>query len=130
MIALAAALLLSPVQEPPACTARDATRTSVAAIGDNPERFIGRCVTVSGLASGVAIFSGVEGFYRTNRYGVSGNSDPGDLRRHRIGLYARNNALRRMAAETQSALWITATGRVSTCRHDMMPLQGRERACS
>lgn len=119
MIGLAASLLaLSALAESPACTPANAQRATVTEIGENSERLLGRCVTVTGPANGIALFSGVEGIYRTSRYGASGNPDPDELRRHRLGIYARDNALRSLAVHTPGALWVTATGRVSTCKRE------------
>lgn len=113
MILLTAALALAapPTAEP--CTARTAVRTNVTAIGENLDRYLGRCVTVSGPATSVALFSDVDGLYRAQRLTVDGNPDPGEARRHRLGLYSKDDAVRRLRPANLS--WLTVTGRVDSC---------------
>ena len=113
MIGLIAALLfLAPQTDAaapePACTAQTAIRTDLRAIAEHPERFAGRCVTVSGPASGIALYSGVEGIYLNQRKYYGGW-------RHRIGLYSPDNRIRRSAADRDSPAVLTVTGRVDTC---------------
>jgi hypothetical protein len=75
-----AALLLAASPAPP-CTAATATKSTVERLAAHPERWAGRCVTVSGPAWEAAIYSGVGGLYLSRRWALPVS------RRHRIGLY-------------------------------------------
>ncbi|MGZ8285897.1 MAG: hypothetical protein ACXW27_11615 [Allosphingosinicella sp.] len=112
MILLASALALTPPEEVP-CTALAATPATVADIGERLEYYLGRCVTVSGPATSLALFSSVEGIYRSQRLTAEGNPDPGEARRHRLGLFSRNNAIRGLRLDRVP--WMTVTGRVDSC---------------
>ena len=113
MILLAAALALTEPPEEVPCTARTATRTTVTDIGEKLDRYLGGCVTVSGPASSIALFSSVEGLYRSQRLSADGNPDPGEVRRHRLGLYSEEGAIRRM--RRANLPWLTVTGTVDSC---------------
>jgi hypothetical protein len=113
MILLATALALTPPPGEAPCTARTATRTTVTDIGEKPERYLGGCVTVSGPASSVALFSSVEGIYRSQLLTAEGNPDPRESRRNRLGLYSKDNAIRRL--RLGRVPWLTVTGIVDSC---------------
>jgi hypothetical protein len=117
MILFAALALASPPGGAP-CTAETATRTTVTDIGENLDRYLGQCVTVSGPASSVALFSSVEGIYRSQRLTAEGNPDAGEERRHRLGLYSQGNAIRTM--RPGKVPWLTVTGTIDSCerKHD------------
>lgn len=106
---LTALLLLGAESAPQAsCTAANSTPATVRQIATRPEDFVGRCVTVTGPASGIAIYDGVEGIYLSQ-------SEGRNSWRHRIGVYSRDNAIRREAAERRAPALLTVTGRVDTC---------------
>jgi hypothetical protein len=106
---LTALLLLSAEPAPKAqCTASDSTPATVLEIATRPQHFVGRCVTVTGPASGIALYDGVEGIYLSQSAGRNSG-------RHRIGLYSRDNAIRREAAKRRAPALLTVTGRVDTC---------------
>jgi hypothetical protein len=107
-LALAAA---QPAQAPP-CTARHAIATDVVAIASAPKRFLGRCVTVTGPLTDIAIFSGREGLYLTGRSGPGRNPTGANLR-HRIGIDNQEISNLRMSR----LMAATVTGRVDTCEH-------------
>jgi hypothetical protein len=113
MILLTAALALAAPTSAGPCTARTAVRTTVTEIGENPGDYLDRCVTVSGPASSIALFSGVEGIYRSQRLASDGNPDPREARRHRLGLYSEDNEIRRM--KPANLPWLTVTGTVDSC---------------
>lgn len=123
MIAFLSALMLQAVSAPPEapspnaeppCTPQNADRTEVTAITQSPLDFLGRCVTVSGPASGISLYSGVEGLYLTQRFGPDGNIPSAGLR-HRIGVYAEDNAIRLASRAWRGPATLTVTGRVDTC---------------
>ena len=118
MIANFAALLLAATQPAPAaapCTAETAHRTTVQKIGEHRERWTGRCVTVAGVMTSVAMYDSVEGLYEAHRLRQDGNQDPAALRRHRIGLYSPNNEIRGFRANADGLPTIRVTGTVDTC---------------
>lgn len=117
MISALAALLLASLQpvtaDPSGCTAQRAQRVTVEQIARRPERYYGRCVTVSGPVGTTAIYSGVEGIYLAHRSSTGHTSGP-PASLHRIGLYARNNAIR--ARQTgRPPERMTVTGIVDSC---------------
>lgn len=124
---LLAALAATAAPEEPACTARTAVPVTVAEIGERLDDYLGRCVTVSGPATNVALFSSVEGLYRSQRVTAEGDPDPGEARRHRLGLFSRDNAIRRLKFDRMP--WMTVTGTVDSCerKHDRAVAAARER---
>lgn len=112
MILLAALALATP-SDGAACTAETAAPTTVADIGERLDQYLGRCVTVSGPASSLALFSSVEGIYRSQRLTADGNPDPAEARRNRLGLFSRNNAIRGL--KLGNVPWMTVTGVVDSC---------------
>ena len=115
MIAFLAAIAASVSQPNPAhplppCTAGEAVRTSVAEIGAHPERFLDRCVTVTGAYAGITMFSGRDGLYLVNRYGRDGNHLAAHLV-HRIGIDNQDLRDLRLSAPHRT----TVTGRVDMC---------------
>lgn len=112
MIPALAAIALAATASGAQCTPDNSIRTTVTAIGEDLDRYLGRCVTVSGPASSNAIFSGVEGLYRSQRLRADGTADPRELRRHRLGLYSENDAIR---SRRSSLPWLTVTGMVDSC---------------
>lgn len=113
MILTAVVLALTTPPEEVSCTASTATPVAVTDIGERLEYYLGRCVTVSGPATSLALFSSVEGIYRSQRLTAEGNSDPGEARRHRLGLSSRNNAIRSL--KLGKVPWMTVTGIVDSC---------------
>jgi hypothetical protein len=113
MIATLAALALAAPAAGTPCAPDDSIRTTVTDIGDNLDDYLGRCVTVSGPASSIALFSGVEGIYRSQRLAADGNPDPREARRHRLGLYSGDNEIHRM--KPANLPWLTVTGTVDSC---------------
>ena len=112
LIAAAASVQGAPAPLPPLppCTAAEAVRTSVVEIGSHPDRFLDRCVTVSGAFAGVSMYSGREGLYLVQRFGRDGNV-PGANLVHRIGI--DNQGLRDLRLRyPQQAI---VTGRVDSC---------------
>ena len=110
---LAAALLFTAdvsAEVSPPCTIETSTPASVVEIAGDPDRFLDRCVTVSGAVAGISIYSGREGMYLAHRFGSDGNySEEG--RRHRIGIDRQDIRDLRMAYPQQA----TVTGRVDSC---------------
>lgn len=115
---IAAALLLAAAQPAPAapCTERNAVRTTIARIGDALDGWIGRCVSLEGPMSSVALYSGVPGLYLQHRYRLDGNRDPVLLRRHRIGLYDPKGAIRSTRRSGPPGIpHIRVTGVIDSC---------------
>jgi hypothetical protein len=116
MVMLAAALAFLQPQTSAAalspCTPEHAEATTVEAITTAPQRWLDRCVTISGISGGIELFSSVEGMYRTGRFAADGNFDPADLR-HRIGIDRQE--LRGNAGLRRRATQIRVTGRVDSC---------------
>lgn len=125
LVLLAAAAPAGPAAMPTQpCTAREAVRANVVEITSRPDRYYGRCVTVTGPYAGITMYSGHEGIYRVNRYGPDGNPTAAD-RGHRIGIdrqQLRNLGLRH-------PLLTTVTGRVDICerRRARFEQQARDR---
>lgn len=113
MIFLTAALALVTPHANKPCTVETAVRTTVTAIGENLDRYLDRCVTVSGPASSIALFSSVEGVYRAQRRAIDGRGDPKEGRQHRLGLYSDDDVLRK--SNLSNLTWLTVTGRVDSC---------------
>lgn len=115
MIGVLASILLAAYQPAatPACTADAAIRTSVAAIARRPDRFVGRCVTVSGPAAAATIYTHAEGTYLAHR-GRGGHASGPPASLHRVGLYSPNGALRERDARSP-VVHLTVTGTVDTC---------------
>ncbi len=95
---------------PPPCTARHAIRTDVVAIASAPERFLDRCVTVTGALADITMYSGREGLYLASRFGPDGNRTAASPR-HRIGIDKQEIRNLRMSRPMRA----TVTGRVDTC---------------
>lgn len=114
MMILAAILALVGAQpaSQPVCTSRQAQATTIEAITAAPERWLDRCVTVSGIADGLRLYSGVEGVYRSRRFGADGNFVPENLR-HRIGIDSQNIRTDHSLGERASR--ITVIGTVDSC---------------
>jgi hypothetical protein len=110
LIALALAAVQPAQTRPPPCTARGAIRTDVVAIARAPERFLDRCVTVTGALAGIRMYSGREGLYLTSRFGPDGNPTAADLQ-HRIGIDKQEIRNLRMPHPMRA----TVTGRVDSC---------------
>ncbi len=72
--------------EPPPCTAATARTVAVQSVARVPSRWQGRCVRLSGPVLYSALYSGVEGFYLSQRNDPEGQALRGNLR-HRLGLY-------------------------------------------
>jgi hypothetical protein len=98
---------------PAACTPERAERTSVAAIARRPERFVGRCVTVSGPAAATTIYTSVEGSYLAHR-GRGGHASGPPASLHKVGLYSPNAELRERYY-LSPLFRLTVTGTVDTC---------------
>src|SRR6218665_3609320 len=113
MIAFLAAFLAAaqPAPESRPCTQREAVRATVAEIGRDPQRFLDRCVTVTGPYAGVSMFSGREGMYLLDRYGADGNPVPGS-QVHRIGIDSQDMR----SLQLRFPQVTTVTGRVDLCR--------------
>lgn len=114
MIAWAAALAAAAAAAP--STMSTAVRTSIARIGEDINRWVGRCVTLEGPMTSTALFSDIPGLYRANRYDREGNPDPVAVRRNRIGLYDDKRALRAMASRDPPGLpHLAITGVIDSC---------------
>lgn len=111
LLALLAAAPTAPAAWPnQPCTAGNAERATIVEIASRPDRYFGRCVTVSGALSGVALYDGREGLYRAFQYGADGNPTAAD-RTHRIGIDSQQ--LREL--RVRKPLASTVTGRVDNC---------------
>lgn len=114
MIAALAALILGalqPAQGPaPPCTRASAVQASVTDIGRNPGRYLDQCVRVTGLFSGVRMYSGRDGIYLTSRFGADGNYLPANLV-HRIGI--DNQQMRSL--RLRGLVRAEVIGRVDSC---------------
>jgi hypothetical protein len=113
MIGFLAGLLLlaQPTSAPPpACTAAESIETSVTEIAGDPDRFLDRCVTVTGAMAGISLYSGREGMYLSHRFGPDGNYVP-EARVHRIGIDRQDLRALGLAYPQRT----TVTGRVDTC---------------
>lgn len=95
---------------------KTAVKTSVARIGDDLDGFLGKCVTLTGPMTSIALYSSVEGLALIGRYGPDGNEDPVVARRHRIGLYSPNNEIRAMRLSGKGLRKLTVTGIVNSCK--------------
>lgn len=84
MILAAAALALTA----PICTAENAVPATIEAITVDGERWLDRCVAVSGITNGRQLYTGVTELYRALRSDDEGRADLA-YRRHRIGLDSR-----------------------------------------
>lgn len=92
------------------CTEDEAIPTTVVEIATDPDRFLDRCVTVTGAVAGVSMYSGREGMYLAFRYGTDGNYSA-ESRLHRIGIDRQDIRNLRLAFPRQT----TVTGRVDSC---------------
>jgi hypothetical protein len=95
---------------PPPCNPREAVRTTVVEIGRNPERFVDRCVTVTGAFAGIRMYSRQEGMYLLYRFARDGNQVAAH-RVHLIGIDNQDMRDLRMRFPQRT----TVTGRVDTC---------------
>jgi hypothetical protein len=77
-----------------------------------PEKWLDRCVTVTGIADGIVLHAGLKEMYRA-RYGADGNPRPTDLR-SRIGIDRQE--LRGHPQLKARATRISVTGTVDTCK--------------
>src|SRR6185436_4112182 len=101
-----------PEARPRACTAATAVRAAVTEITRRPDRFMGRCVTVTGPASGTTIYSGVDAIYLGQIPGVvSGPAATRGL----IGLYSEGHRLRTELAPERGLAHLVVTGTVDSC---------------
>jgi hypothetical protein len=80
---LVAALLVAAAAAAPACDAERATPVTVSQMARAPERWLGRCVRVSGIVSGNIFYDDVEGVYRAEATDADTRANEGWL-----GLYA------------------------------------------
>ena len=110
MTALLALIAQAPQLPRPQCTAENAVVTTIADIQREPDRYLDRCVNVTGLFSGIRLYSSREGIYLVNRFGPDGNSTVANLR-HRIG--ADNQEMRNL--RLQQPVPATVIGWVDSC---------------
>lgn len=108
------------------CTAAKAVRTSVVAINEAPEKWVGRCVALVGPAGSIEMYSGVEGMYLSRRFGSDGNFDKQGLK-HRIGLYSDDNGIRSSPLYTTGVPKIALIGTVDTCERMQAAADARAR---
>src|ERR1051325_9487500 len=85
LVAVAAATTPAPAFATAPCSARESARATVTQIAGNPDRYLGRCVTVAGALAGTSMYSGREVIYRPPSCGRDGNFPPANLA-HRIGI--------------------------------------------
>jgi hypothetical protein len=103
------ALLLA---SPPGCDTSSATRTSVLAIRADPERFVGRRVTVTGFSNGISLFAHPRPLKQLLKAKRWGSADKSQM----IGVYALPRLDEAMQAEERRrGLEWTVTGIVDTC---------------
>jgi len=110
---VAAALLFATevsAEAPPPCTVEESTPATVIEIANDPERFLDRCVTVTGAVAGIGMYSGREGMYLAHRYDREGRRSE-QARLHRIGIDRQDIRDLQMAYPQQT----TVTGRVDSC---------------
>ena len=107
LLAVIASLLsaTTPTQAGSRCTARNSATATVAQIAGDPDRWAGRCVTVSGLVDGISIYEGGDGFYRLYPELVTPSSNG-----LRLGLDNR-----RVLGAARAFELATVTGRVQDC---------------
>lgn len=110
---LAAAAAATP--PPLACTAASARRVTVAEIGTNVDRLLGKCVRVGGLFASTSMYGSVEDLYLGDRFALDGNHDPAVLRRGRIGLYSADGKLRGLRPITDGIPHVEIIGIVDSC---------------
>jgi hypothetical protein len=67
------------------CTGRNAEAVDLQTLAADPRKYDGKCVRVSGLWIGPALYSGIEGYYRVGP--VIGRSADPSAWTHRIGVY-------------------------------------------
>ncbi len=108
--ALLALALQASASEEASCTRRTARRATVVQIARQPERFLDRCVTVTGAFAGITLYSGREGMYLVGRYGRDGNRVAAN-QVHRIGIDNQQMRNLRMRYPQET----TVTGRVDSC---------------
>ncbi len=113
LLIFAAAAVATPSQ--PACTAATARRTTVAEIGENYDRYKGKCVQAGGLFASVAMYGSVEDLYLGGRFALDGNRDPAVLRRGRIGLYSADGKLRGLRLIGEGIPHVEIIGIVDSC---------------
>lgn len=106
------------------CTARAADPATVVEITSRPDRYFGRCVTVTGAYAGITMFNDREGIYRAHRFASDGNISAAD-RGHQLGIDRQQ--LRDLGL--RHPLRTTVTGRVDICerRHARLEQQARDR---
>ena len=106
-----AAVLVAPPAAP--CTAATSIHSTVAEIGSNLDRFMGKCVTVAGPFSGLAMFGGVEDMYLTSRFAPDGNYDRAAEKKGRLGLDSPKSDLRGLKFDRIRRIQVTGT--VDSC---------------
>lgn len=113
MIGFFSALLLAaqPAAETPVpCIQAASVMATVEEIAGDPDRYLDRCVTVTGAVAGILMFSGREGMYLAHRFGSDGGTSS-EGRVHRIGIDRQDIRDFGMDYPQQT----TVTGRVDHC---------------
>ncbi|HWT13046.1 MAG TPA: hypothetical protein VN231_09870 [Allosphingosinicella sp.] len=108
--ALAVAASAAPEAPGQPCSRDGAISATVAEIARDPDRFLDRCVTVTGALAGIRMYSGREGLYLAHRVGRNGNPVAANLA-HRIGIDSQDLRELRMRYPQLT----TVTGRVDSC---------------
>lgn len=125
MLSLFAAAALA-AQSPTPCTPETSIRTTVADIGRNSERFMGKCVTVAGPFGGVSVYGSVEDIYLSSQFGPDGNYNRTAGRNGRLGLYSPDNALLRLKPVRTRRIEVTGT--VDSCERRSDAARAQEKA--
>lgn len=116
------ALLLAPPADVPVCTLRNSAATTVETIAANPERWLDRCVRLSGIAGALDLHSSLDSLYRSTRFGEDGNYVPANLKR-RIGIDSVE--LRAHPLLRREARRIEAIGRVDSCERRVQRIRAQ-----
>jgi hypothetical protein len=109
-IAALLALIAQASETPsPQCTAANSVQTTIAEIQSHANRFINRCVQVSGLIAGRTIYSGRDGIYLVSRSRAANNQARASFE-HRLGIDSQQLGL-----PPGQPSWATVTGWVDSC---------------
>ena len=104
------ALIAQPAETPtPQCSAANSVQTTIAEIQRDANRFMNRCVQVSGLISGRTIYSGRDGIYLVSRSRSANNQARANFE-HRLGIDSQQLGL-----PLGQPSWATVTGWVDSC---------------
>ncbi|HEY4943709.1 MAG TPA: hypothetical protein VII56_19940 [Rhizomicrobium sp.] len=106
-----AIVVYGPVVPPKGCSVHRAHPVRLMSFASHSERYLGKCLRLSGLLIGRTLFTGIDGYYRRGSY-ESDSFLKGEERFH-IGLYASSVLLEKF--QNSQAFRATVIGIASTC---------------